>query len=92
MFGFRNGNRFDKNLAELREFIENPYVELLAVTLETADRFGRVAASLRRRGTPIPQNDIWVAAHTLECGAELVSLDQHFKRVEGLAVIYPAGP
>jgi tRNA(fMet)-specific endonuclease VapC len=52
----------------------------------TADRFGRIAANLRRAGTPIPTNDIWIAAHAMESGAELITLDHHFEHIPGLAV------
>jgi tRNA(fMet)-specific endonuclease VapC len=50
----------------------------------TADRFGRIAAGLRKAGTPIPSNDIWIAAHVFESGAELITFDDHFKKVDGL--------
>jgi tRNA(fMet)-specific endonuclease VapC len=59
-------------------------VELLPVTRTTADRFGRIAAALRKAGTPIPTNDIWIAAHAFESGAELVTFDDHFAAVPGL--------
>jgi tRNA(fMet)-specific endonuclease VapC len=85
MFGFRNGNRFETNIRTLGEFLESPYVEFLPVTFTTADRFGRIAAELRRKGKPIPTNDIWIAAHALESGAELVSSDAHFGAIGGLA-------
>ena len=85
IFGFRNGNRYEINLRRLEEFLDNPYVEFLPVTLTTADRFGRIAAELRRKGKPIPTNDIWIAAHTMESGAELVSSDAHFGAIGGLA-------
>jgi tRNA(fMet)-specific endonuclease VapC len=55
------------------------------VTLTTAERFGRIAAALRRRGTPIPTNDIWIAAQAMESGAELLSFDEHFAEVDALA-------
>jgi tRNA(fMet)-specific endonuclease VapC len=60
-------------------------VSFAPVTYATADRFGRVAAALRARGRPIPSNDLWIAAHTLETGAELLSFDRHFAAVDGLA-------
>jgi len=87
LFGFRNGTRFEENNRRLSAFLENPFVELLPVTLNTADRFGRIAAALRSKGHPIPTNDIWVAAHAMESGADLLSYDQHFSAVEGLAWI-----
>lgn len=90
MFGYRYGNRYAKNLAELEAFIASPFVELVDATLETADRFGQIAAALRRRGKPIPTNDVWIAAHSLQTGAHLVSFDAHFAVIDGLSWIDPA--
>jgi tRNA(fMet)-specific endonuclease VapC len=86
LFGFRNGNRYDKNLALLDDFLAQPWVSLQLVTRATADRFGRVAAALRKAGTPIPTNDIWIAAQAFETGAELVTFDRHFDDIRGLPV------
>jgi len=86
LFGFRNGNRYEKNLTLLDEFLNEPWVELQPVTRTTADRFGRIAAALCKAGTPIPTNDIWIAAHAFETGAELISFDRHFENVRGLAL------
>lgn len=87
IYGFRNGARFEENSARLDAFLANPFVTDVPVTLTTADRFGRIAASLRRRGEPIPTNDIWIAAQAMETGADLLSSDSHFGAVEGLAWI-----
>jgi tRNA(fMet)-specific endonuclease VapC len=83
LYGFRYGGRFEKNLEILQRFLENPYVELLPATYITADRFSLLAAALRRKGKPIPTNDIWIAAHTLEAGADLLSYDDHFSHIDG---------
>jgi len=91
LFGFRNGTRYERNLDELEEFLAHPAVTFLPVTRVTADRFGRVAAALRKAGTPIPTNDIWIAAHAMETGAELVTFDCHFESVAGLAVVIEPG-
>ena len=85
LLGFRLGARLKKNMAELDAFLENPYVSVIPVTLTTADRFARIAAALRAKGTPIPTNDIWIAAHAMEAGAELLSFDAHFRTIDGLA-------
>ena len=85
MYGFRHGSRFDRNISELREFLDHPYVTLVPVTLTTSDRYSRIAVSLRRKGRPIPTNDIWIAAHAMETGAELLSFDEHFEHIDGLA-------
>lgn len=89
LFGFRNGARYETNLRELGAFLDNPYVQFLPVTLTTADRFGRIAALLRRKGIPLPTNDIWIAAHAIESGAELLSSDRHFEAVDGLVWTRP---
>jgi len=89
IFGFRNGSRYGRNMTDLEAFLDNPYVEFLPVSLTTADRFGRIAAALRRKGIRVPANDIWIAAHAIESGAELLSFDRHFEAIDGLAWTRP---
>ena len=88
LYGFRKGSRLERNLHELRGFLSSPYVTVMTVSFTTADRYARIAASLRAKGRPIPANDIWIAAHALEAGAELVSYDRHFEQIDGLALVH----
>ena len=83
-YGFRRGTRLDRNLEELQRFLGNPRVQFIPVSMRTSDRYSRIAASLRAKGTPIPTNDIWIAAHAFETGSELLSFDGHYERVDGL--------
>lgn len=85
--GFRIGGRARKNMAELRDFLDEPRVRLVPLGEITADRYARIYADLRRMGRPIPTNDMWVAAQAMETGADLVSGDGHFECVAGLAWI-----
>ena len=89
LHGFRRGDRYAANLALLERFLLNPNVSLAEVQLSTSHRFGEIAAQLSQAGTPIPTNDVWLAAQTFELGATLVSFDQHFARVDSLAWIDP---
>jgi predicted nucleic acid-binding protein len=89
--GFRQGSRWDENLASLRRFLAQPRVNLVPVSWTTADRYSRIRTALRRKGKPIPTNDVWIAAHALETGADLISFDPHFENVEGLAWVSPDG-
>jgi len=89
LYGFRRGSRYEQNLKLLETFLSSPYVELLPVAWTTAERFGRIAAALRARGRPIPTNDIWIAAHAMETGADLLSFDEHYREVDGLAWVKP---
>ena len=40
---------------------------------------------MKKDGSPIPINDVWIAAQAMEHGAELLTDDRHFERVAGLA-------
>jgi predicted nucleic acid-binding protein len=62
------------------------------VTVEVARRYGEVFATLRRNGTPIPANGIWIAATTLEVGGHLLTFDHDFATIAGLPhdVLSPA--
>ena len=91
IYGFRHGTRYRKNLDQLERFLAKPFVAFVPVTFETCSRFGSVAAELRRAGTPIPVNDVWVAAHALQTGASLLTYDAHFERVAGLSMVYLGG-
>ena len=84
MFGFRNGTRFEENMGDLNRFINHEAVELAQIGGITSDRYSRIAAQLKQQGTPIPTNDIWIAAQTMEHGAELITSDHHFERISGL--------
>ena len=84
MYGFRRGSRFERNIADLRSFLSSPYVSLVPVGQITADRYSRISASLREKGRPIPTNDVWIAAHVMETGADLISADSHFDHVDGI--------
>jgi len=53
----------------------------------TADAYAQIAVQLRRKGHPIPENDIWIAAVALECNMPLATRDEHFREVEGLDLI-----
>ena len=85
LYGFRQGIHFERNLAELRSFLERPYVTFVPVGPVTADRYSRVMTALKAKGRPIPINDVWIAAHAMETGADLVSADNHFGYVDGIA-------
>jgi tRNA(fMet)-specific endonuclease VapC len=88
--GFRSGIREERNLADLSSFLAHSSVEVLPLTRRTASFYGRLAAALRRRGRPIPTNDVWIAAQALEAGADLISYDAHFGEIEGLALVRPS--
>jgi len=82
--GFRLGKRTEENRQTLSEFLDEPFVSVVDVTAVTGRHYGRIFCALRLAGTPIPINDVWIAATTVECGGHLVTFDQDFRRVPGL--------
>ncbi|MCP4151118.1 MAG: type II toxin-antitoxin system VapC family toxin [bacterium] len=51
---------------------------------DTADFYAQIFNNLKRKGTPIPTNDIWIAASAMQNGLALFSLDNHFLHIDGL--------
>jgi tRNA(fMet)-specific endonuclease VapC len=83
-YGAFKSARAEENLGKIERFLVAAYV--LGADNETALQYGKIAAQLARDGTPIPQNDIWIAA--VQCGVPLATTDGHFRRVEGLNVLF----
>lgn len=79
--GFLKGTRLTENLAGLKQFLASPRVELVPVDEEAAERYALILDSLRRVGTPIPINDIWIAASAMQYGSVLLTTDPHFREV-----------
>lgn len=81
---FELGSRARENRVMLSEFLGEPFVIVVPVSANVARQYGLVYAALRRAGTPIPVNDMWIAATALDQGACLLTFDQDFERVAGL--------
>jgi predicted nucleic acid-binding protein len=82
--GFAAGNREHSNRSELTQFLSTPRVKVVPALTATADLYALVYAALRRKGQPIPSNDLWIAASCLEHGAALLTFDAHFQNIDGL--------
>ncbi len=82
--GFEGGSRNSENRKTLMRFRERPRTVCVPITDETADWFAHIKQQLRRKGKPVPINDVWIAASCMEHGAKLISLDIHFANIDGL--------
>jgi tRNA(fMet)-specific endonuclease VapC len=86
--GFIKGQRRRRNENELSRFLASPRVNILDVTEETAERYAVILNSLWHAGTPIPTNDIWIAASAMEHGLELLTTDEHYQKIPQVIVHY----
>jgi tRNA(fMet)-specific endonuclease VapC len=85
LHGIRKSNRSQENLAGLRRWLRAS--TLISLTEATADHYATIKGNLARSGTPIPENDIWIAAHAKELGLSLATRDAHFERIESLQIL-----
>lgn len=85
--GFAAGSKEKDNLAELKKFLSSSRLTILPVDYQTARKYADVYIALKKKGTPIPTNDMWIAASALRHGLDLFSYDKHFKAVEDLRVV-----
>ncbi len=82
--GFRGGSKMQQNLDYLKQFLAKKTVKILDATMETAEIFGDLKEKLKNNGSPIPINDVWIAAHALETSSVLITYDAHFQNITGL--------
>jgi tRNA(fMet)-specific endonuclease VapC len=82
--GFISGSKEKENKENLNSFLLKPRVNILNATSETAEIFGSVKSNLMKAGTPVPINDVWIAAHGIETGSTVITYDRHFKKIAGL--------
>ena len=82
--GFMAGNRIKENRYELGQFLDSPRVVIYSIDIDTAEYYSAILNKLKKNGTPIPTNDIWIAAVAFQQGLPLYTLDNHFSYVQGL--------
>ena len=85
--GFQLGKYLTRNIHELELFLLKPGVRCIEIDKSIAERYGILVKDLKKNGTPIPTNDIWIAAACLETGSRLLSKDRHFTKIPGIALI-----
>jgi tRNA(fMet)-specific endonuclease VapC len=82
--GFASGSREEVNRQELARFLVSSRVFVLPVDSRTAEHYAAVYSALRKAASPIPTNDLWIAASAIQHGLSLFSYDRHFRVVPGL--------
>jgi tRNA(fMet)-specific endonuclease VapC len=85
--GFLEGSQSRRNERILAKFLSKPNVDILVPTAATTEFYAQIWVALRKQGTRIPTNDIWIAAQALEHDLMLDTRDQHFQHVPGLNLL-----
>ena len=81
-FGAANSGRPESNKQRIEGFLS--VCPMISQDLRTAELYGDIKAELRKKGRPIPENDVWIAACALQHGLILVTRDRHFDQIDGL--------
>jgi tRNA(fMet)-specific endonuclease VapC len=82
--GFYGGGQHHRNQALLQRLLSKSTVGVLLPGRETAEQYARLFVQLKRAGTPVPDNDLWIAALALEHDLLLITRDRHFARIPQL--------
>lgn len=82
--GFHGATQPGRNEALLQRFLAKTTVGVLLPSRETAEHYARLFVQLKRAGSPVPDNDLWIAALVLEHDLRLVTRDRHFERIPQL--------
>lgn len=85
--GFAAGSKTQQNEKILQKFLASPRVRIVFADNETTHYYAKIYSQLRKSGTPIPSNDLWIAALSMQYGLPLYTLDGHFKKVESIDLI-----
>jgi predicted nucleic acid-binding protein len=86
--GFFKGKNRRKNERELQAFLESPRVNVANVDSETARRYAVIVSALRTAGTPIPTNDVWIAASAMQHGLRVITTDAHYSKIPQVLTDY----
>lgn len=79
LFGAENSIQIKKHLSQVEELLSK--VNIFGIDYETAKIYGKIRADLRKKGTPIPENDIWIAAIAIQHNFTLITNDKHFANI-----------
>jgi tRNA(fMet)-specific endonuclease VapC len=82
--GAENSAHVEANIKNIDQLVEG--TNLLLCDKQTAQQYAKIAQRLRKKGRPIPQNDLWIAALALQHKLTLVTRDGHFKHIDGLSL------
>jgi tRNA(fMet)-specific endonuclease VapC len=89
--GFLQGERLDRNVSELNEFLASPVVHEIVIDRDVGRVYAEIVVALRKAGTPLSTNDIWIAAAAARSGATVLTYDSHFGSIQrtGSVVLIP---
>ncbi len=84
--GFLQGAKWEHNERELRLFLDSPRVNVPVMDDETSDRYAVIRVTLKKAGTPVAVNDLWIAASAMQHGLPVLTSDRDFQKIPQIMV------
>jgi len=84
--GFRKGTQQEKNERLLQSFLAKEEIETLSIDAETAERYALIYDYLRKSGTPVSPNDLWIAATAMQHGLRVLTTDRDFQKIPQILI------
>ncbi len=82
MYGAYNSKRCGENIEKIVNFLADFFI--LDTNIDIAQKYGEIKSKLKKKGKPIPENDIWIAAFAINNNLTVITNDEHFNEVENL--------
>ncbi len=82
LYGAKKSHHVQDNINKIKRFVHR--CSVFSVNEDTAEFYSTIKAELTKKGTPIPENDIWIAAPARQNNLTLVTGDGHFDKVQHL--------
>jgi tRNA(fMet)-specific endonuclease VapC len=86
--GFAAGRREKRKRAFLQDFLSSERVRVVEVDEETAERYAVIVTYLRKKGTPVPTNDLWIASTAMQHGLKVLTTDRHYLKIPHILAEY----
>lgn len=84
-YGAEYSVKVEQNIANIKQLIAT--YNILDIDNDTALVYGKIKADLRKKGTPIPENDIWIASSAIQHKLKLSTRDKHFLQISNLKIL-----
>jgi tRNA(fMet)-specific endonuclease VapC len=88
-FGAFKSRKVAENIRTISSFLAN--IPVLVNDERTARLYGEIKNQLKKKGRPIPENDIWIASAAKQYGLTVITNDLHFKEIDNLPLYFPIG-
>jgi len=83
-YGAFNSIKKEQNIKKINDFTAK--ASIINIDSKTSEEYGYIKANLKKRGHPIPENDVWIGAIAKQYNLILVTKDKHFNYIDDIEI------